>query len=129
MSTRTWPHYPTTEDAVALQLQLVQWLGGEAGVDNYGKLEGVLEGVAEGDWADEWYVAAGLLRGLAREKCFVDANKRMALALPLEFLKAHGHRLQVGDREGTRFVAEVMGRREISVEEIHGWLVAQGRAS
>jgi death-on-curing family protein len=124
-----WPGFPTLDEACELQLELVQWLGGEAGVNEFDKLDTVLSMVGQGHYQDLTLQAADLLRSIARNRCFYDANKRMSLALVSRFLSRNGRELRVGDREAARFVAQDVIQKEANLQEIAEWIQAHSRSA
>lgn len=122
--------FPTLESAAALQMQTVQWFGGEPGIRSHDELETLLTAVREQPYDNVIDAAATLLRALALSPCFLDANKRMALGLTLRVLNANGYEVRVSDRDALRFVVEQVQMKRVSVEVISATLSSWlGRSS
>lgn len=118
------PRKPTLDEILTLQLEITQWTGGEAGVMDFGKLETVLDDfeVSGGDTVLKQ--AAHLLRGLALNRCFRDANKRVAFAAAVVMLRDSGYRLSVSDREAERYILDGVIRGGATEADVAEWLGA-----
>jgi len=64
--------------------------------------------------------------GLAKGHAFVDGNKRIAFAVMVAFLKAHGRRLDATEADATATLLGV-ARGAIDERALERWLVAQIR--
>lgn len=93
------------EGALARPANLVAY-GSEVSVEKLGALYGV---------------------GIAKAHAFVDGNKRIAFAVMVAFLKAHGRTLDVSEAEATETMLKVAAS-EIGEEELARWLADRCRA-
>ena len=109
------------EEALYLYEELIRSFGGKAGVRDLGLLQSALVRPRSGYYTSLSEQAAALMHSLARNHCFVDGNKRMAFALPAIFLEMNGYRLAVSQKEGERFLTEVIVDKT-DLPEIAKWI-------
>jgi death-on-curing protein len=121
------PEWLLTSIVLAVQQALIAEHGGAQGVRDKGLLESALHRplhlyiYAEG--ATLFDLAASYAYGLARNHCFVDGNKRIALATSFTFLSLNGLRVTAPREERYRvFLALAAG--EISEAELSVWFQA-----
>lgn len=114
--------FPTLESAAALQMQLVQYFGGEPGIRDHDELETVLSSVREQPYRSPAEAAATLMRALALNPCFIDANKRMAFGLAVKLLNANGFDLDVSNAESLSFVAREIQGRGVPLQRVTSWI-------
>lgn len=124
------PRWLLVNVVLAVQEATIAEHGGAAGLRDRGLLDSTLARprnlLAYAENASEFDLAACYACGLARNHCFVDGNKRIALAAALTFLDLHGWRLEASreDRIQT-FLRLAAG--EISEAELSQWLRASSR--
>jgi death on curing protein len=119
---RDQPKWLLVNVILAVQEAIIAEHGGAAGVRDRGLLDSTLARprnlLAYSQEASEFDLAACYAYGLARNHCFVDGNKRIALAAALTFLDLHGWRLEASreDRIQTflRLAAGGIGEAELS---------------
>jgi len=115
---------------MAWQARLIERFGGAAGIRDTGLLEGALDRPRdqfsyEPDAALE-RLAALYGVGLAKAHAFIDGNKRIAFAVMVAFMKAHGRTLDVTEAEAT---AIMLGVASGAIDEraLEQWLFGQKR--
>ena len=74
---------------------------------------------------DPLWVAAYVLRSLARNHCFMDGNKRIAWVACLEVLAVAAGVTVEGDQESAAEFVEGVATGAIVVEEVMDWLAAR----
>ena len=123
----TWvpPHL-----AIAWHARLVERFGGAHGVRDLGLLEGALDrprnhAAYEPDVGLE-HLAALYGVGVAKAHAFVDGNKRIAFAVMVAFLKAHGSALDTSEAEATAIMLDV-AIGTIDEHALGRWLQARSR--
>jgi len=106
------------------QLEL---FGGLRGVRDEGAIESALarpvNAWAYGQAADLEALAATYLCALARQKGYLDGNKRSALAAMLVFLKINGRRLEAPGAELYAIVISA-ATNEIGIDQVAAWIRA-----
>jgi death on curing protein len=127
---RGQPRWLLINVILAAQEAAIAEHGGAAGIRDRGLLESTLARprnlLAYSEEVSEFDLAACYAYGLARNHCFVDGNKRVALIAALTFLELHGWRLEASreDRIET-FLGLAVG--EISEAKLSEWLRANSR--
>jgi len=106
----TWAWVPP-HLAIAWHARLVERFGGAPGVRDVALLEGALgrprnHAVYAPDVTLE-HLAALYGVGIAKAHAFVDGNKRIAFAVMVAFLKAHGRSLDTSESEATAVMLDV----------------------
>lgn len=95
------------------QARLIERFGGAPGIRDMALLEGALmRPVNYLNYADAVDVSAEDLAarygvGLAKSHVFIDGNKRIAFAVMVSFLKAHGRRLDATEQAATATMLDV----------------------
>lgn len=123
----TWipPHL-----TVSWHSRLVERFGGAPGVRDMGLLESALARpqnlVAYGEVVTTERLAALYAVGVAKAHAFVDGNKRIAFAVMVAFLKAHGRHLDATEGEATRIMLDVAAS-VIGEAELEQWIEAHCR--
>jgi death-on-curing protein len=64
--------------------------------------------------------------GIAKAQAFVDGNERIAFAVMVAFLRAHGRRLDVAEDEATATMLDVAASK-LGDDVLAAWLRAHGR--
>lgn len=64
--------------------------------------------------------------GVAKAHAFLDGNKRIAFAVMVAFLRAHGLRLDVSEAEATRVMLDVAASA-IGEAELEAWIIRSCR--
>jgi death-on-curing protein len=124
------PRWLLVNVILAVQETTIAEHGGAAGLRDRGLLDSTLARprnlLAYSDEVSEFDLAACYAYGLARNHCFVDGNKRVALTAALTFLELHGWRLEASREDRIRtFLRLAAG--EISEAELSQWLRANSR--
>lgn len=114
--------FPTLESAAALQMQVVQYFGGEPGIRDHDELDTVLTSVRDQPYEGPVQAAATLMRALALNSCFIDANKRMALGLAVKMLNANGYDLEVSNADAIAFIAREIQGKGVPLHQVIEWL-------
>lgn len=112
----------TLEEVLALHEQLILRFGGSPGVRDMGLLESALVRPQSGYYESLSMQAAALFQSLCQNHCFVDGNKRVALAGAAIFLRMNGYRLEVDADDGEAFIDGQVIRRGIAIDAIAAWL-------
>ena len=112
--------------AVAWHARLLERYGGAPGVRDIGLLEGALDRpknlVAYKPAATVEQLAALYGVGVAKAHAFVDGNKRIAFAIMVSFLRAHGRSLDVSEAEATDTMMDVAAS-SIDEHKLEQWLL------
>ena len=116
--------------AVNWHARLVERFGGLAGVRDIGLLESALARpanlVAYGDDVTVEKLGALYGVGIAKAHAFVDGNKRIAFAVMVAFLKAHGRTLDTTEAEATEVMLRVAAS-EMDEIQLERWLALHCR--
>jgi death-on-curing protein len=118
--------------AVNWHARLIERFGGAPGVRDMGLLESALARlanlVAYSEAVTVEQLAALYGVGVAKAHAFVDGNKRIAFAVMVSFLKAHGRQLDATENEASQIMLRVAasGMGEADLEH---WLVSRCRGS
>ncbi len=116
--------------AVSWHTRLVERFGGAPGVRDMGLLESALARpqnlVAYGEVVTTERLAALYAVGVTKAHAFVDGNKRIAFAVMVAFLKAHGRHLDATEGEATRIMLDVAAS-VIKEVELQQWIEAHCR--
>jgi death-on-curing protein len=116
--------FPTCEEALLLHEWLLERFGGAPGVRDGGLLDSALARPRSGYYETLSMAAAALLQSLARDRSFVDGNKRLAYALTATFLAVNGWAVVADADEAETFLIERVIRGHAELDEIAGWLEA-----
>jgi len=120
---RAWvpPHL-----AIAWHERLLERFGGAPGIRDYGLLESALDRpknlLAYNPDVTLEDLAALYGVGIAKAHAFVDGNKRIAFAVMVSFLKAHGRGLDTSEAAATAVMLDVASGA-MKEEGLKGWLV------
>jgi len=110
--------------------RLIERFGGASGVCDVGLLESALARpanlVAYADVVTTEKLAALYGVGMAKAHAFIDGNKRIAFAVMVSFLKAHGRHLDATEEEAGNVMLRVAAS-EMTEQELEHWLVARCR--
>lgn len=116
--------------AISWHSRLIELHGGAPGILDQGRLDSALArprnlvGYEAGVSATRLAALYGF--GVAKAHAFVDGNKRIAFAVMVAFLKAHGYRLDATEGEATDIMVKVAAG-DIGEAELETWLVARCR--
>lgn len=117
--------------AVNWHARLVERFGGLAGVRDIGLLESALARpanlVAYGEDVSVEKLGALYGVGVAKAHAFIDGNKRIAFAVMVAFLRAHGRTLDVAEAEAREVMLKVAAS-EMGEAQLERWLTARCRA-
>ncbi len=117
--------------AIAWHARLIERFGGAPGIRDPGLLDSALDRprnlVAYQEDADLFELAALYGVAVAKAHAFTDGNKRIAFAVMVVFLKAHGQTLDTSEAEAARVMLAVAAS-EMGEAELCRWLVANSRA-
>lgn len=114
--------FPTLEECLSLDGELIKRFGGQGGVRDPGMLESALARPRSGYYGSLSEQAAALLQSLARNHAFTDGNKRMAFAVTAIFLRMNGFRLPVSAKEGEDFLVGRVIEAKADLGEITAWV-------
>ena len=114
--------YPSFEETVYLHQKLIEDFGGKTGIRDPGLLQSALARPQTGYYETLSLQAAALLQSLAQNHPFVDGNKRVAIALPIIFLKLNGYKLRLDPDEAEDFLVNEVIQKRCGLEEIQTWL-------
>lgn len=110
--------------------RLIERFGGASGVRDMGLLESALARpanlVAYGEVASTEKLAALYGVGLAKSHAFIDGNKRIAFAVMISFLKAHGLLLDATEEDAAKIMA-LVAAGDYSEHDLELWLTARCR--
>ncbi|MGH9362027.1 MAG: type II toxin-antitoxin system death-on-curing family toxin [Thermoanaerobaculia bacterium] len=125
------PEWLLEETVVAIHSLLIAEHGGAEGVRDLDLLRSTLARprslFAYGEGGPSLFeLAASYAYGLARNHCFVDGNKRIALAAALTFLELHGWRL-AAPKQDTFDVMINLASGRLAEAELATWLAARCR--
>ncbi len=119
------PRWLLATVVIAVHEALIAEHGGAAGIRDRGLLDSTLARprnlLAYSEEADVFDLAASYAYGLARNHCFVDGNKRIALAAALTFLELHGWHLEAS-REDKVLTFLRLAAGEVSEAALSDWL-------
>lgn len=108
-----------------MHLRQLELFGGRAGVLNANALDSALHKPQQLNRyhpkSDVAALAAAYLCGIAQKQCFVDGNKRTALAATLVFLRLNGFELNVEKAELLAFVLSI-ARNDLDQSSATTWL-------
>jgi death on curing protein len=111
---------------VAWHSRLLERFGGAPGVRDIALLEGAIDRpknlVAYGPAATVEQLAALYGVAVAKAHAFVDGNKRIAFAIMVSFLKAHGRSLDVSEAEAADTMIDVAASA-IDEHRLERWLL------
>ena len=117
--------YFSPEQVLFIHSRLVDTTGGSHGILDLGLLQSAVsrpKATFEGKdlYPDVLRKAAALMESLARNRPFVDGNKRTAIASAAIFLGMNGHRLDTTQKELERFTLSVAVGR-VQFDDIAAW--------
>jgi len=118
--------------AVVWHERLIETFGGAAGLRDAGLLESALDrprNLAAYDPDATLYRLAALYGvGLASAHAFIDGNKRIAFAVMVAFLKAHGQSLDTSEADAAAVMVAVASNN-LDEDGLHAWLVERCRSA
>ena len=116
--------------AVNWHARLVERFGGLGGIREIGLLESALarpaNQLAYGGKAGIEKLAALYGVGIAKAHAFIDGNKRIAFAVKVAFLRAHGRTLDVTEAEATEVMLKIAAS-EMDETQLERWLTERCR--
>lgn len=117
--------------AIAWHARLIERFGGASGLRDSGLLEGALDRpknlVAYNPDVTLRELAALYGVAVAKAHAFTDGNKRIAFAVMVAFLRAHGQALDSSEAEATATMLDVASSA-IDETELTAWLIEKCRA-
>lgn len=116
--------FPTLEEAIELHKVLLKRFGGSGGVRDLGLLQSALARPQSGYYETLSLQAAALMHSLAMNHCFVDGNKRVAIALTIIFLRINSQKFSVTPDEGEKFLVEEVIKSKVDIDIIREWIEA-----
>ncbi len=121
-------YWLSMQEVTAFHDDLVNEFGGSLGVLNQGALESTLYRPQQLLYyqpeSNVYELAAAYGYGLAKNHCFVDANKRTAFVVMAVFLLRNGYRLIASEVEALDIMIEV-AKGSFSQAELANWLSSQ----
>jgi death on curing protein len=116
-------------DVYAIHGEILTESGGATGILNQGALESTLNKPKNqyhyGDDVTLYKLAASYGYGLAKNHCFVDGNKRIALIIVYTFLSINGIELIASEADAASFFLDLAASRETQEEtmgKLANWL-------
>ena len=123
------PCWLDVHDVCAMQGEILAESGGASGILNKGALESTLNKPVNlyhyGDDITLYKLAASYGYGLAKNHCFVDGNKRIALIAVYAFLFVNGIELVASEADATSVFLELAASietQEESMGKLAQWL-------
>jgi death-on-curing protein len=124
--TEAWRWIPA-HLAISWHARLIELFGGAPGIRDVGLLEGALARpanlVAYGENVSTEKLAALYGVGVARTHAFVDGNKRVAFAVMVAFLKAHGRHLDATEADATQMFVDIAAGM-VDEGQLETWIIA-----
>lgn len=118
--------YLTAEQILFIHARIIDETGGAHGILDIGLLESAV-GRPQATfqrrplYLDVFWKAAALMESLAKNHCFIDGNKRTAIASAALFLWMNGFDLEAEHRDAVQFTVDfAVGR--LKVREASKWL-------
>lgn len=125
----TEPIWLSEKAIVAIHEALIARTGGSSGIFNPGMLDSTLNKAKNVYSYEEnpsiFRLAAVYGYGFIKNHCFIDGNKRIALASVSIFLMRNGFRLTASEVEAARFFLDLAGAIETQdegVERLSKWI-------
>jgi len=123
------PCWLDVRDVCAMQGEILAESGGASGILNKGALESTLNKPVNlyhyGDDITLYKLAASYGYGLAKNHCFVDGNKRIALIAVYTFLFVNGSELVASEADAVRVFLDLAASTETQedgMEKLAQWL-------
>lgn len=123
------PCWLDIRDICAIHDEILAESGGTSGILNEGALDSTLNKPQNlfhyGDDVSLYDLAAAYGYGLAKNHCFVDGNKRIALIAVYTFLSINGIELDASEVEAASFFLELAASTEPqaeSMKKLASWL-------
>ena len=123
------PCWLDVRDVCAMQAEILAESGGASGILNKGALESTLNKAVNlyhyGDGETVYKLAAAYGYGLAKNHCFVDGNKRIALIAVYTFLFINGIELIASEVDAVAVFLDLAASQETqaeSLETLAQWL-------
>lgn len=118
-------YYPTVEEVKLLHENLILEFGGEAGIRDEGLLASALSRPQSGYYEGLFKQAGALLHSLVMNHCFLDGNKRIAVATTDIFLRMNGLVLDMDPVEAEEFLISQVIEGDADAATISAWLEDQ----
>lgn len=124
MSEAKEPHWITYDQVTAIHSRQLRRFGGAPGLRDEGMLRSALERPIN-KWHDERAELAGLAAahafGLAKNRAFVDGNKRVAFLAMMVFLRTNGVRFAPDPAHATKIIM-ALAAGEVSEASLTRWI-------
>lgn len=125
----TEPIWLSSREVCAIQGEIIAESGGTSGVLNEGALESTLAKPKNVYYYEKesglYKLAASYGYGLAKNHCFVDGNKRIALIVVYTFLSINGIELIASEVDAANFFLNLAGSfetQEADMKKLAEWL-------
>ena len=105
-----------------MQHLLIDRFGGLHGVRDKNAVEAAVFRPQTGHYNSLEEEAAALMESLGNNHGFLDGNKRIAFTATDVFLRRNGFYIEVGAREGYKFIYGSMDRHEFRFAKIVDWI-------
>jgi death on curing protein len=118
------PNWLTCEQVLAIHARQLRRFGGAPGLRDEGILRSALERPVnkwQYEQADLAMLAAAYAFGLAKNRAFVDGNKRVAFITMVVFLRKNGVRFAPDQAQSTKIVL-ALAAGEVSEENLARWI-------
>src|SRR5271163_3122375 len=114
--------YLTVAEVYQMQHLLIDSFGGLHGVRDKNAVEAAVFRPQTGHYNSLEEEAAALMESLGNNHGFLDGNKRIAFTATDVFLRRNGFYIEVGAREGYKFIYGSMERHEFRFAQILTWI-------
>jgi len=125
----TEPHWLDSHEVCAIQGEILAESGGASGILNKGAIDSTINKPKNlyyyGDNVTLYELAASYGYGFAKNHCFVDGNKRVALIAVYTFLSINGIELTASEVDAASFFLELaasLETQEESMQKLANWL-------
>ena len=123
------PHWLDSHEVCAIQGEILAESGGASGILNKGAIDSTINKPKNlyyyGDNVTLYELAASYGYGFAKNHCFVDGNKRVALIAVYTFLSINGIELTASEVDAASFFLELaasLETQEESMQKLANWL-------
>jgi death on curing protein len=116
--------YPTVAETIETHHLLIEEFGGLHGIRDRGLLESAVFRPRNGYYNDIIEEAAALMESLAKNRAFLDGNKRVAFVMTDTMLRANGYFLDVEALAAHKRIKEATDRKEFRFPWIRDWIAS-----
>lgn len=119
-------HYLSFEEVVEINKIVIELSGGNHQLTNENLLESAvirpqMEGVRNPYYKNIYEKTAAIFESLLLNHCFLDGNKRTALAAAESFLHINGYGFDFADDEAEKFIYDILAKN-LQFQQIVVWI-------